>query len=142
MSEHTAHIVVSPMPDQRDALLAPHAPSYRVYPPYPGSWGTLVGEPGDVRHAIHLGGSCPVDAHVHLVLARDHAVVPAGVFRLWWVLRESGVSVVSFDSLLGMVTDALRGHPEALASLRAVAGSGVKCLDEAGRIARAWQDRA
>lgn len=76
-------ILLLPHAPVRERLLAPHAPSCRrIAPGRMLSWGTLVGEPGDVRHCVANAGSCPVDEHVYLSLARDGGEVYEGVDRL------------------------------------------------------------
>lgn len=100
-------ILLLPHAGLRDRVLAPHAPSCRrVAPGRTLSWGTLVGEPGDVRHHAHAG-SCPVDDHVYLPLFHDGTVVSSGVMRAWFeadnVLydEQNGLS----DALYGSVDD-------------------------------------
>lgn len=52
-------ILLLPHAGHRDRVLAPHAPSCRrVAPGAALSWGTLVGEPGEVRHHVAYAGSC------------------------------------------------------------------------------------
>lgn len=88
-------ILLLPHAGHRDRVLAPHAPSCRrVAPGSLLSWGTLVGEPGDVRHHVAHAGSCPVDQCVHLPLARDGAEVCEGTDRAGRVL---GVLVIGLE---------------------------------------------
>lgn len=111
-----AHILLKPHTEHRPALLAPHAPSCRrVVPGAVLSWGTLVGEPGDVRHHVALAGSCPVDEYVHLPLGRDGVVVEPGIDRCSRVVNRLSGSLMDrvhvatleleVNILLGRVSD-------------------------------------
>lgn len=104
-------ILLLPHADARERLLAPGAP---VWDSMMGRFGWTV----DDRHVCmptadgDLSAEWDVDDCVHLVLARDGAVVPEGADRL------ARIRSFGRDETEAAFRDALKGYPGSITAIR------------------------